>query len=101
MKNLNEYVVGNNVNLFKKIEDSSVDLIYIDPPYCTGRNFYHFDDRFASSKDYRENFVRPILKESHRILTDIGNIVIHIDPKISHHIRIVLDDIFGEKKFKN
>jgi len=101
MKNLNKYVVGNNVDLFKKIEDSSVDLIYIDPPYCTGRNFYHFDDRFASSKDYRENFVRPILEESHRILTDVGNIVIHIEPKISHHIRIVLDDIFGEKRFKN
>ncbi len=101
MKTLNEYIVGNNVDLFKKIEDSSVDLIYIDPPYCTGRNFYHFDDRFTSSNDYRENFVKPILEECHRVLTDVGNIVIHVEPKISHHIRIVLDDIFGEKKFKN
>ena len=101
MKNINEYIIGNNVDLLKNLDDSCVDLIYIDPPYCTGRDFYHFDDRFTSSQDYRDNFMRPILKECHRILTDVGNIVVHVEPKISHHIRIVLDDIFGEKKFKN
>lgn len=101
MKYVNEYIIGNNIDLLKNINDCSIDLIYIDPPYCTGRNFYHFDDRFNSSKDYRENFIRPILEECHRILTNIGNIVIHVEPKISHHIRIVLDDIFGEKRFKN
>ena len=101
MKNVNEYVIGNSIDLLKNVEDSVIDLIYIDPPYCTGRDFYHFDDRFQSSEDYRENFIRPMLKECHRILTDVGNIVIHVEPKISHHIRIVLDDIFGERRFKN
>ena len=101
MKNVNEYVIGNSIDLLKNVEDSVIDLIYIDPPYCTGRDFYHFDDRFKSSEDYRENFIRPMLKECHRILTDVGNIVIHVEPKISHHIRIVLDDIFGERRFKN
>lgn len=98
---LNEYTIGDNKDLLKQVDSNTVDLIYIDPPYCTGRDFYHFDDRFTSSKDYRENFIRPILEECHRILTDVGNIVIHVEPKISHHIRIVLDDIFGEKRFKN
>ena len=101
MKNVNEYVIGNSIDLLKNVEDSVIDLIYIDPPYCTGRDFYHFDDRFQSSEDYRENFIRPMLKECHRILTDVGNIVIHVEPKISHHIRIVLDYIFGERRFKN
>ena len=98
---LNEYSVGDSRDLLKQVDSSSVDLVYIDPPYCTGRDFYHFDDRFKSSVDYRELLMRPILTECHRILSDVGNIVVHVEPKVSHHIRILLDDIFGEKRFKN
>ena len=98
---LNEYTIGDSRELLKQVDANTVDLIYIDPPYCTGRDFYHFDDRFKSSADYRELLMRPLLKECHRVLTDCGNIVVHVEPKISHHIRIVLDDIFGEKRFKN
>ena len=98
---LNDYTIGDSRELLKQVESNTVDLIYIDPPYCTGRDFYHFDDRFKSSADYRENFVRPLLTECHRVLTDCGNIVVHVEPKISHHIRIVMDDVFGEKRFKN
>lgn len=97
----NVYKIGDNRELLKEVPDNSVDLIYIDPPYCTGRDFYHFNDKFKSSSDYRELLIRPIVSECHRILTNEGNIVVHVEPKVSHHIRIVLDDIFGEKKFKN
>ena len=98
---LNEYTIGDSRELLKEVGANSVDLIYIDPPYCTGRDFYHFDDRFKSSADYRELLMRPLLEECHRVLTDCGNIVVHVEPKISHHIRIVLDDVFGENRFKN
>ena len=98
---LNDYNIGDSRDLLKQVDSKSVDLIYIDPPYCTGRDFYHFDDRFTSSADYRELLMRPLLLECHRILSDVGNIVIHVEPKVSHHIRIVLDEIFGEKRFKN
>ena len=98
---INVYEIGDSRKLLREVSDNSVDLIYIDPPYCTGRDFYHFDDKFKSSTDYRELLIRPLLEECHRILSDIGNIVVHVEPKISHHIRIVLDDIFGEKRFKN
>lgn len=98
---LNKYTIGDSRELLKEVNSETVDLIYIDPPYCTGRDFYHFDDRFQSSADYRENLMKPLLVECHRILSDKGNIVVHVEPKISHHIRIVLDEIFGEKRFKN
>ena len=98
---LNEYRIGDSKELLKQVDSNSVDLIYIDPPYCTGRDFYHFNDRFESSSDYRELLIRPLLLECHRILSDVGNIVVHVEPKVSHHIRIVLDDIFGENRFKN
>ena len=45
--------------------------------------------------------IRPLLLECYRVLSDVGNIVVHVEPKVSHHIRIVLDDIFGENRFKN
>ena len=93
---LNDYNIGDSRDLLKQVDSKSVDLVYIDPPYCTGRDFYHFDDRFKSSADYRELLMRPLLLECHRILSDVGNIVIHVEPKVSHHIRILLDDIFGE-----
>ncbi len=98
---LNEYRIGDSKDLLKQVDSNSVDLIYVDPPYCTGRDFYHFDDRFKSSTDYRELFIIPLLTECYRILSDIGNIVVHVEPKVSHHIRIVLDEIFGENRFKN
>lgn len=98
---INVYKIGDSRGLLKEVPDNSVDLIYIDPPYCTGRDFYHFDDKFSSSADYREKLMRPLFVECHRILSNVGNIVVHVEPKISHHIRIVLDDIFGEKRFKN
>tara|TARA_A100000172_G_scaffold29520_1_gene17508 strand:+ start:1962 stop:2945 length:984 start_codon:yes stop_codon:yes gene_type:complete len=98
---LNEYSIGDSKELLKEVESSTVDLIYIDPPYCTGRDFYHFDDRFKSSSDYRELLIRPLILECHRVLSDVGNLVVHVEPKVSHHIRIVLDDVFGETRFKN
>ena len=98
---INEYKIGDSRELLKEVESDSVDLIYIDPPYCTGRDFYHFDDRFKSSADYRELLLRPMFEECHRILTNVGNIVVHVEAKVSHHVRIVLDDIFGENRVKN
>lgn len=101
MKIVNEYTIGNSLELLKLVGDSSIDLIYVDPPYCTGRDFFHFNDKFESSQDYRENLIKPLLIQCHRVLSDVGNIVVHVEPKISHHIRIVLDEVFGEKRFKN
>lgn len=97
----NEYLIGSNAEILKKIDGESVDLVYVDPPYCTGRDFYHFDDRFESSEDYRELLIKPMVIECHRILTKCGTIVVHVEPKIAHHIRIVMDEVFGEKRFRN
>ena len=68
---LNEYSIGDSRELLKEVDSSSVDLIYIDPPYCTGRDFYHFNDKFKSSQDYREQLIKPMITEFHRILSDV------------------------------
>ncbi len=97
---LNNYYVGDNLEVMKKIGDSSVDLIYFDPPYNTGRHFYDFDDKFTSINDYIE-FITLRVVECKRILKDTGTIVIHIEPKISHYFRVICDDVFGCGNFRN
>ena len=96
----NNYYIGDNIDLLKSLENDSIDLIYFDPPYNTGRNFYDFDDKFKSKQDYID-FMKDRIIECHRVLNKNGSIVIHIEPKISHYFRILCDDIFGDNNFRN
>jgi len=93
----NTFHVGDNLDLLKKVKAGTIDMIYMDPPYNTGRNFYYFDDKFA---DFPK-FMKERIEECHRILKKEGNIIIHVEPRVSHHIRIICDDVFGENNFKN
>lgn len=96
----NHYYVGNNITLLAQLENETVDLIYFDPPYNTGRNFYDFDDKFNTKEDYIQ-FIRQRIVECHRVLKKTGTVVIHIEPKISHYFRVMCDDIFGDVNFRN
>jgi len=96
----NNYYIGDNIELLKNVHSSTIDLIYIDPPYNTGRDFHDYDDRFSSINSYIE-FMRQRITECHRVLKNTGNIVIHVEPRVAHHFRILCDNIFGENKFKN
>lgn len=89
--------IGDNVELLKSINDDSIDMIYTDPPYNTGRNFHHFNDKFDNFID----FIKPRIIECHRVLKPAGNLIIHVEPKISHFIRFICDEIFGMKNFRN
>ena len=75
--NINKYIVGDNIDTIKLVGNNKIDLIYFDPPYNTGRNFYNFDDRFSSIEDYLE-FIELRIKECYRVLKKKGTIVIHI-----------------------
>lgn len=95
------YMLFEAVEGLKTLSSESVQMVYMDPPYNTGRDFYNFDDRFKSSKDYREGLILPVMKEIHRVLRKDAVVVVHVEPKISHHIRVVMDEVFGEKRFVN
>lgn len=97
---MNTYKVGDNLDLLKEIEACSVDMIYFDPPYNTGRNFFNFNDKFKTKQDYIE-FIRLRLVEVHRVLKKTGSVIIHIEPRISHYFRVLCDDIFGDNNFTN
>jgi len=93
----NTYTVGDNIELLKRLDSDSVDLIYMDPPYNTGRDFHYFDDKYVDFS----GFIKERIAECFRVLKRNGNIVIHVEPRISHHIRNICDSVFGEKMFKN
>lgn len=80
---------------------NSANLIYFDPPYNTGRDFDDFNDKFESNTDYRESLIRPAIQACYNASHSNGVLVIHVEAKISHHIRIVCDDIYGESNFVN
>ena len=100
LKNENIYNVGDNIELTKKLKNESVNLIYFDPPYNTGRNFYNFDDSFKSVEEYLK-FIKLRVEECYRVLNKTGTIIIHIEPRISHYFRFICDEIFGASNFKN
>ena len=91
------YTIGDNLELLRGLEADSVDMIYMDPPYNTGRNFYYFQDKFADFPKFMEER----LIECCRVLRKDGNIIVHVEPRISHHIRVICDKYFGESNFQN
>ena len=115
---------GDNLPLLRRMPKESVPLIYIDPPFNTGKrqtrqritvvpangdgDRYGFGGReyksevvgeagYADSfKDYLE-FLRPRLEEAHRILTPNGSLFFHIDWREAANCRLLLEEIFSER----
>jgi DNA modification methylase len=101
---------GDNLDQLKKLPDACVDLIYIDPPFNSNRNYEvfwgdtkekrAFEDRHASTQAYIE-FMRPRCVELARVLKNTGSFYYHCDRHASHYIKVMLDQIFGENQFQN
>ncbi len=88
----------------KRLPNASIDLIYADPPFFTGRlysmNGCSFDDTWANPEEYMD-WIKPRLEEFKRILKPTGSIYIHCDWHISHYIKVLADGIFGRNNFVN
>jgi DNA modification methylase len=101
---------GDNLDQLKKLPDACVDLIYIDPPFNSNRNYEvfwgetkekrAFKDRHASTQAYVE-FMRPRCVELHRVLKKTGSFYYHCDWHASHYVKVMLDQILGETFFQN
>lgn len=81
-----------------------IDVIYIDPPYNTGNKDFSYNDSYVDSKDsYRHSkwlsFMSRRLRTAKKLLSDRGVIFISIDDNEYANLRILLDEIFGEKNF--
>ena len=89
-----------NLELMKTIEDNTVDLIYCDILYGTGRKFKDYQDLKPIRSEIETHYI-PRIKEMHRILKPTGSIYLQMDTKINHCLRCIMDDIFGYGNFRN
>jgi site-specific DNA-methyltransferase (adenine-specific) len=120
-------VFGDNLPVLRSLPDVSVNLIYIDPPFNTGKvqsrkqlrterstngdrtgfkgqrytttvlGSRAFDDQFD---DYLQ-FLEPRLREAHRVLALDGSFYFHVDYREVHYCKVLLDGIFGRQNFLN
>ena len=101
---------GDNLDELCKLPDGCIDLIYIDPPFNSNRNYEvfwgetkekrAFADRHASTAAYID-FMRPRCVELARVLKKTGSFYYHCDWHASHYVKVMLDQIFGENQFQN
>src|SRR5215211_4907423 len=126
---MNRIIFRDNLDVLKTIATESVDLIYIDPPFNTGKsqkmakiktvrsktgdragfqgNKYQtislgmkqYSDDFGD--EYIDHFLLPRLREAYRVLAPHGSLYFHIDYRESHYCKIMLDEIFGRESFLN
>ena len=96
-----------NLELLQQQPDDSIDLIYIDPPFCTGRERSHrrtanlFEDRWSGGLDEFLEFLGSRLEQMRRVLRPSGTIYVHLDWHASHYVKILMDKIFGYDNFLN
>ena len=123
----NTLYFGDNLPILKTIPDSSIQLVYIDPPFNTGREqqrskvttkrnnlgnrigfkgeryetvkstVLSYDDQFAN---YWE-FLEPRLEEAFRVLNNTGTLYLHLDYREAHYAKVLLDALFGPECFLN
>ena len=95
----------------KAFPTECVDLIYIDPPFNSNRNYSaaanengkrQFGDRFENVAAYIA-YMKPRLRELHRVLKPTGSFYYHCDWHASHYVKVLLDgeDLFGYGNFQN
>ena len=110
----NTIYCGDNEKVMKTFPDKSVDLIYLDPPFFTQRNYEiiwndgseirAFNDRWKGGKKGIYNYIewmRPKIEQMYRLLKDTGSIYLHCDWHASHNLKILCDEIFGYENFRN
>ena len=92
--------ICDNLELMAEIKNNTIDLIYCDILYGTGRKFADYQDLKPIRSEIETHYI-PRIKEMHRILKPTGSIYLQMDTKINHWMRCIMDDIFGYDKFRN
>jgi DNA modification methylase len=111
MMHLNKLYCDDNLEVMKRLPSNSIDLIYIDPPFFSNRNYESiwndkqetasFNDRWKGGINHYCEWMRERLTEIHRLLKPTGSLFCHLDWHACHYIKLELDKIFGYQNFRN
>lgn len=123
----NQIIYGDNLEVMRTLPSASFRLIYIDPPFNTGKvqqrvrieavanengSRVGFGDRrylvrsylspaYADDYDDYLAFLKPRLEEAYRLLTPDGSLFVHLDYREVHYVKVWLDSLFGRDRFMN
>ena len=119
--------LGDNLDVLPGLADASFDLIYVDPPFNTGKTQartqrrtvrddhgdrvgfkgHRYRTEVVGQKAYPDTFddfsafLEPRLVQAHRVLADHGSLFLHLDYREVHYVKVMLDQIFGRASFIN
>jgi DNA modification methylase len=107
----NKLICGDNLGELVTMEKECVDLIYIDPPFFSNRNYEiiwgdeaeirSFEDRWAGGINVYIDWMKQRVMELHRVLKPTGSFYLHCDWHAGHYLKVMLDDVFGYNNFQN
>lgn len=109
----NQLYLGDNLEVMKSLPSMSIDLIYLDPPFFSGRVYTEeskvdddevrsFDDTFNGNLKEFLNFLGIRIFEMRRLLKPTGSIFVHMDDHAIFEIKVlIMDRFFGRKHFIN
>ncbi len=104
----NKFIFGDNLLVLRELLSQyrgRIDLVYIDPPFGTGQEFNSINEDNAYSDRLIDSefleFLRKRLIVLRELLSENGSIYVHIDKKIGHYVKIVMDEIFGYNNYIN
>lgn len=86
--------------LLERIESERITLTYLDPPWGFREPLRESKGDAGSLRDYL-GFLSRVLQQIHRVLSSSGSIYFHSEPRLSGHIRLILDQVFGREYFQN
>ena len=109
---VNRLILGDNLEIMKRLENESVDLIYLDPPFFSNRNYEviwgdageirSFKDRWAGGIEHYIAWLKERVELMYKLLKKTGSIFLHCDWHADAYIRVhILDRIFGEQNLRN
>lgn len=91
---------NDNLEVLRNLPNESVNLIYCDVLYNSGKKFDDYDDNLGSPKEAVE-WYRPRFEEMKRALAANGSIFIHCNWRLDSYLRVLMDEIFGVNNFRN
>jgi len=107
----NKLICGDNIEILATMEKESVDLIYIDPPFFSNRNYEiiwgdeaeirSFEDRWEGGINVYIDWMKQRVMELHRVLKPMGSFYLHCDWHAGHYLKVMCDEIFGHHNFQN
>ena len=102
--------VGDAVDTLGRLKGSCATLCYLDPPFLTQRSFVYevgrrvrtaFDDQWDGGIAEYSQWIGPLLDQVYRVLDSKGALYVHVDARVSHYVKVMLDGIFGQENFRN